>query len=750
MSRLYWVAAARRVIVVGAASLVLAACGGGGSTPPLTPLPSALTLTVPTSQQALGATFAFSSNVADPANALTYRWEFGDGATSSLANPSHGYSKPGVYTVGLTVTNEAGATLSTSSSVAVADLAIVQGKACRSAPDAGWCWQRPLPQGNTILDITFVDDTHGWAVGEGGTVLATTDAGVTWRAQLSGTDLSLTKVFFTNTQVGWIASTNGQLLKTLDGGATWRAVSFGQNFSVQTLAALDANTVWIKALFGPDFMTTDGGLTWKLIVGPVNGYAKLAVVSSSDIWAVPNSFGSSAPPVLSHTLDGGATWLDVTLPTVEAGLSRFIMDLQFSDATHGLLIAIEQGFSGTAQMFVFRQVVWRTADGGASWQTGSPAPPSFRAYQIVGANTVFALGGSFFGASLERTTDDGATWQSVPLPTFTDSFFVSYQAFSVQRLIVRDSLGRAYLTTDGGAHWDMRSAGGSFSPPINSVWFFDSREGLAIGSDGSSVRTADGGQTWVTTTPAGFFSWRRAQFLPDGSHGWVISDTGTIYISNDKGKTWLSPVPQTSAQIFGVSDFHFVDEQHGWAVRPFGFSGPATIFSSSDGGLSWQPVAGSSAISGLTSLRFADATHGVAVGPAGVAMVTADGGATWAPRPTGINQNLRRITFADSQTAIAVGDGGFIVRSTDQGQSWTKVASPTPAGLNDVRFVSATAGYAVGESGTLLATRDGGRGWTLQSTGARANLQAVFFVDEQTGWIAGDNGNILATVNGGH
>jgi len=40
---------------------------------------------------------------------LTYSWNFGDGRTSGLANPTHTYTSPGTYTVTLTVRNGAGA-----------------------------------------------------------------------------------------------------------------------------------------------------------------------------------------------------------------------------------------------------------------------------------------------------------------------------------------------------------------------------------------------------------------------------------------------------------------------------------------------------------------------------------------------------------------------------------------------------------------------------------------------------------------
>lgn len=44
------------------------------------------------------------------ANAISYSWDFGDGSTSTVANPSHTYTAPGSYTVSLTVTSRNGCT----------------------------------------------------------------------------------------------------------------------------------------------------------------------------------------------------------------------------------------------------------------------------------------------------------------------------------------------------------------------------------------------------------------------------------------------------------------------------------------------------------------------------------------------------------------------------------------------------------------------------------------------------------------
>jgi len=59
------------------------------------------------------ASFDFDGQV------VSHAWDFGDGATSNLANPSHTYAAPGTYNVVLTVTDSVGATSSSPVTVTV-------------------------------------------------------------------------------------------------------------------------------------------------------------------------------------------------------------------------------------------------------------------------------------------------------------------------------------------------------------------------------------------------------------------------------------------------------------------------------------------------------------------------------------------------------------------------------------------------------------------------------------------------------
>src|SRR5450759_2056041 len=100
--------------------------------------------------------------------------------------------------------------------------------------DGTWQWVNPSVQGNTLRSLSFVNANTGWAAGDGGTVLKTTDGGANWSAQIPspnscagvtpyGNGCNLKGISFIDANNGWAVGAFGTIWKTGNGGTNWAA-----------------------------------------------------------------------------------------------------------------------------------------------------------------------------------------------------------------------------------------------------------------------------------------------------------------------------------------------------------------------------------------------------------------------------------------------------------------------------------------------------------------------------------------------
>ncbi len=184
--------------------------------------------------------------------------------------------------------------------------------------------------------------------------------------------------------------------------------------------------------------------------------------------------------------------------------------------------------------------------------------------------------------------------------------------------------------------------------PLQAVAPIDSQTAVAVGFEGTILRTNNGGETW-TIQPSGTSNFLRGVSFVDANVGVAVGDAA------DGGVTWTRQSRGTTQPLLAIS---LVDAQTGTAV---GASG--TILRTTDGGASWtQQSSGTTAI--LWGVSFTDADNGTAVG--WVTLRTTDGGATW-HRQTDLAP-LSAVSFVDANVGTAVGAGGAIVHTGTGGE----------------------------------------------------------------------------------
>jgi photosystem II stability/assembly factor-like uncharacterized protein len=223
----------------------------------------------------------------------------------------------------------------------------------------------------------------------------------------------------------------------------------------------------------------------------------------------------------------------------------------------------------------------------------------------------------------------GLHWDNVSPPT--DARLRGLAAVSDRVAWVSGTEGTVMRTADGGQHWKDVSPGGTTGDlEFRDIEAWDSRNAvvLSIGEGGDSriYRTADGGRTWKL----GFRNASKNAFYDcisfwDRRHGLAMSDPVhgkfRILVTKDGGRSWAkrpaAGMPSADGEFgFAASGTCLVTagKQDAWIA---GGGTAARVYHSTDRGLTWTvastPIRHGDA-AGIFSLAVRDQQHLVAVG----------------------------------------------------------------------------------------------------------------------------------------
>lgn len=270
-----------------------------------------------------------------------------------------------------------------------------------------------------------------WASGTAGTVIRTTDGGVTWIGYtVPGADkLDFRAIAALDDQNAVVAATAGRIWRTANGGTSWSLVYE----TADTTVFLDAISFWPSArgdvghsrtrglvlgdpIAGRFFIlaSEDGGRTWREAptdsrppAEPGEGAfaasgTSLVMHDTTRAWI---GTGVNVARVL-RTTNGGKSWSAAATPLSTPAQSAGVFSLSFADALNGIAVGGDY-----AKPEARERTVAVTRDGGATWQAPSATPPNgFRsAVAIVprtGGLSAIAVGTN----GTDRSFDGGRSW----------------------------------------------------------------------------------------------------------------------------------------------------------------------------------------------------------------------------------------------------------------------------------------------------------------------------------------------------
>jgi len=204
--------------------------------------------------------------------------------------------------------------------------------------DGGDNW---VPQNvSGIYAIDFADDKNGWAVGYGGKITYTSDAGNIWQEQNSGVSVWLRDVKFVNSKTGWAVGEE-TILKTTNGGNLWFIQRTAPSIATYyQIIWLDSLKIWVYG-YREQVQTTDGGTSW-IVRSDTSILDKPPKEAKGGSWYYTNNdtgWELKSSSYVSKTTDSGHTWnIDLATDVIHS-----LIRIHFIDSRHGWTTTMSGG-----------------------------------------------------------------------------------------------------------------------------------------------------------------------------------------------------------------------------------------------------------------------------------------------------------------------------------------------------------------------------------------------------------------------
>ena len=328
-----------------------------------------------------------------------------------------------------------------------------------------------------------------------------------WVLQQSNIPLDLYDVRFVNNMTGFAVGDSGRVLKTTNGGELW-SYQILQQFSTQPVKAvffINESTGWITGGNASGiysslkiFKTTNGGIDWFSLYPGGGGEAghDICFVNENTGFCgcgVYGNFVTEAGAILKTT-DGGINWLGVTPSNYYSFIFKQV-------SFYNLNIGWVYGYYGDDIGHVIK-VILKTSNSGASWiEQYRDTLSIYEIYSLFVVDSLQVWGATQNGMIL-KTTNGGTNWILQSSGTgrgLKSIFFINSNTGWIAGYRYPDSTNIS-KTTNGGINWfNVRN---TYTNVLTSIWFNDALTGYAVGwkypaAYGVILKTTTGGVTFT-------------------------------------------------------------------------------------------------------------------------------------------------------------------------------------------------------------------------------------------------------------
>jgi len=295
-----------------------------------------------------------------------------------------------------------------------------------------------VPTGKLLRVCSFIDSLRGWAAGDSGVIIHTTNGGIDWTIQETKIFENIHSLFFLNERLGW--------------GLGW------------SLTYSD------RAYYGTVVIsTTNGGINWSNNLYPVENYFPNTILFLDSL----NGWIGGFPVPLLRTTNGGLNWFQAPIDT--SGPSGFPVN-------HVAFYQNKLGFA-CGGVFDFAGILYQSTNNGTNWKGYGLAPEPINRMIIFDSLNIIGMGGDYeFGPSIIRTTNGGVNWDYHTLLYWGVPTAASFRT-RAEGWVPLGYVPKFLITFDSSYTWNELITPDSAG--IFDIIFTDFRNGFCVGDSGA-------------------------------------------------------------------------------------------------------------------------------------------------------------------------------------------------------------------------------------------------------------------------
>lgn len=300
-----------------------------------------------------------------------------------------------------------------------------------------------------------------------------------WLRQQTPTENRITNCFFINNSTGWAAGDSGLIMKSTDSGVSWIKQNTNTTHDINSIFFLNERFGWANAFIfdpGPDeyqgtllLKTSDGGMNWNSSIYPDTSayYGSVYFLDSL------NGFLGGTPKFIVNTTNNGSSWSDAISDSINTN-GYPVKNIFFLNNDTGFACGGLQDLAG---------IVWKTINKGRNWKPVVIGPDPVNNMYFFSNDTSIALSGDFkFGANIFRTTDNWHSSININLNYVGMAQSIDFRNRNDGWVSI-GYLSKFFRTTDAGYSWTILDIPDTSA--VFDIQFTDSLHGWCVGDHGA-------------------------------------------------------------------------------------------------------------------------------------------------------------------------------------------------------------------------------------------------------------------------